>query len=184
MFNKLSEWLYRSSTTNRAVFFLLIVALFSILILPGQSANAEEFSGEVGTPDLSFFYSTEELYGMAETYGEQGRQAYIQARFTFDLVWPLVYGAFLLTSISRLFLRSIPTYSGMRQLNLLPIFGVIFDYLENISTSWVMWRYPEELPIIATLAPVFTFLKWLLIGMAFLTLIVGIILATKRWLSK
>jgi uncharacterized membrane protein YoaT (DUF817 family) len=121
---------------------------------------------------------------MAETYGEQGRQAYIRARFTFDLIWPLVYGAFLLTAISRLFLRSLPTYSGMRLLNLIPFFGMIFDYLENISTSLVMWRYPNQTPIVDTIAPVFTLLKWLLLSIAFVSLVVGIILATRRWLSK
>lgn len=184
MLNKLSGWLYKNSTTSRVVISLIVFIFFLLLILPRQTADAKAYGGNVGTPDLSFYYSPAELYEMAETYGEEGRQAYIRARFTFDLIWPLVYGAFLVSTISRLFLRSLPTYSGMRPLNLLPILGMFFDYLENISTSWVMWRYPDQTPILDSIAPVFTLLKWLLIALAFLALVIGIFMTTNRWLSK
>jgi hypothetical protein len=117
---------------------------------------------------------------MAEAYGLEGREAYIKARFTFDIIWPVVYGVFLVTAISALLKRSIPTYSWTRSMNLVPIFGMLFDYLENISTSIVMWRYPEKIFGIATIAPVFTLFKWILISIAFLLLVVGGILALRR----
>jgi hypothetical protein len=57
--------------------------------------------------------------------------------------------------------------------NLLPITGVIFDLLENITTSLVMAFYPAQLLVIGTLAPVFTLVKWLLLGASVLLLIAG-----------
>ena len=36
----------------------------------------------------------------AEAFGPAGRQAYIEARLTFDVIWPLVYAFFLITTIS------------------------------------------------------------------------------------
>ena len=42
-------------------------------------------------------YSTSDLYEMAQSYGADGRGLYVKARFTFDLVWPLVYTLFLVT---------------------------------------------------------------------------------------
>mgnify|MGYP007130597623 CR=1 FL=1 len=83
--------------------FLLASILFSLFILSvlhGQSYKAEETYEDVRTPDLSFFYTTEDLYQMAEALGEEGRQSYVRSRFTFDLVWPLVYAFFLVTGIS------------------------------------------------------------------------------------
>ena len=69
---KLSNWLYRVSTGWVALIGLVIFLLFTALVLPEQSAQAELVSGEVGSPDMSFFYSLQDIYEMAEAYGEQG----------------------------------------------------------------------------------------------------------------
>jgi hypothetical protein len=169
----LSNYFYRVSSARNLVISLIVFVAFSILVLPEQSTDSATYASNVGSPDLSFFYSPEDLYRMAEAYGVEGREEYIKARFTFDLIWPVVYTAFLTMFISWLFGRSIPTYSGFRTVNLIPIFGMLFDYLENISTSIVMWRFPEKMIAIAVIAPVFTLLKWILISIAFLLLVVG-----------
>ncbi|NIV29382.1 MAG: hypothetical protein GWN58_07700, partial [Anaerolineae bacterium] len=103
MAQRISDWLRRASTGWVALSALLIFLLFSALVLPQQATKAEEETGSSDSPDTSFFYSPSDLYRMAESYGEQGRQAYIRARFTFDLVWPLVYTFFLTTSIGWVF---------------------------------------------------------------------------------
>lgn len=110
---------------------------------------------------------------MAEGYGEAGRVNYIQARFTFDLIWPLVYTFFLVTCLSWIYGRALTAESKWRKINLLPVLGMVGDYLENISTSAVMWRYPLPTPIIDWMAGVFTALKWLFIGCSFAGLLIG-----------
>lgn len=64
---------------------------------------------------------------MAEAYGESGRQAYIRARFTFDLVWPLVYTLFLATAISWVLGRAFALDSCWQRANLAPLLNAIFD---------------------------------------------------------
>lgn len=154
---------------------VVIFLLFSILVLPSQSASDDR---GLQTPDLSLTYTPDNLYRMAEAYGEDGRQEYIRARFTFDLAWPIVYGLFLTTSLTWLFVKAFPQESVWRVANIVPILGVLFDYLENISTSLVMLRYPQTTPIAASLAPVFTLVKWILVGGSFILLLSGIIAAT------
>ncbi len=84
----------------------------------------------VATPDLSFMYSVNDLYEMAESYGEQGRSDYVRARFTFDLVWPIVYTFFLVTSISWLFGKATPAEKSIWQrANLVPLLAMVLDYL-------------------------------------------------------
>jgi len=92
---------------------------------------------------MSFLYSNTDLYNIGETYGTEGRAAYVRARFTFDLIFPLTYLFLLITSISRVMLRVAPNAnSRWRMLNLFPAFGALFDYLENISASVAMLNHP------------------------------------------
>ena len=80
---KISNWLRRVSTGWVTLLGLIIFITFTALVLPGQAAQAEDSSGGAATPDLSFVYSVNDLYEMAELYGEMGRSDYVKARFTF-----------------------------------------------------------------------------------------------------
>lgn len=168
----LSLWFYRMSTAWVAVISLVLFLAFSALVLPGQSAAAGTYSEETGSPDTSLLYTPGDLYRMAEGYGPEGRQAYIHARFTFDLAFPLVYGFFLTACGSWLLGRVIPEGKSCRILNLAPLAGVLFDFLENVSASIVIGRYPHETPIFAAITPVFTLIKWIFVGGSFVLLFI------------
>jgi hypothetical protein len=183
MTKRISDLLRRVSTGWVALLALLIFLLFSALVLPQQATKAEQETGSSDSPDTSFFYSPSDLYRMAEEYGERGRKAYVEARFTFDLVWPLVYTLFLTTSISWVFSRAFGSDSRWQRANLAPLLGALFDYLENLSTSLVMLRYPEQTAVVDALAPVFTALKWLFLGVSFLLLFGGVVVAIWRWIA-
>jgi len=181
MVKRISDWLRGVSTGWVVLSALLIFLLFTALVLPQQAAKAEQETGSADSPDTSFFYSPGDLYRMAEAYGEGGRRAYIRARFTFDLVWPLVYTLFLATAISWAFGRAFAPDSPWQRANLAPLLGALFDYLENLSTSLVMLRYPARTPVLDVLAPVFTALKWGFIGASFVLLLGGVVVAAWRW---
>lgn len=168
---RLSDVLLRLSTGPVTLALLVFFLAFTAVVLPGQAHAAEGAASGAGSPDTSFFYTPQELYRMAEAYGSEGRQAYIRARFTFDVIWPLVYTAFLLTSISwMLRAAEIASLRGSH-LNLMPLVGMSLDYLENAATSLVMARYPSRTPLVDGLAPIFTFTKWSFIGASFLVLV-------------
>jgi hypothetical protein len=179
----LSSWLYWVTSGWVAVLAVVIFAVFSATVLPAQSAS-EPADQDVPAPDLSIYYTADELYRMAESYGQAGRQEYVRARFTFDLVWPVVYTLFLTALISWIGGRVLPEESRWRLVNLLPLTGMAFDYLENIATSLVMLRYPAETPVVPFLAGVFTSLKWLFIGAAFIVLVVLLILGLLERLRR
>jgi hypothetical protein len=184
MGKRISDWLRTVSTGWVALSALLIFLLFTALVLPQQATRAEQETGSADSPDMSFFYSPSDLYRMAESYGEEGRQAYVRARFTFDLVWPLVYALFLVTAISWLFGRAFPPDSRWQRANLVPLLGALFDYLENLSTSLVMLRYPDQTAVVDLLAPLFTALKWGFLGASFVLLLGGIVFAAWRWIKR
>jgi hypothetical protein len=175
MLIKLSDWIQRVSKGWVTLSALVIFVLFTALVLPNQSSRVSTETRAAGSPDMSFFYNTNDLYRMAEAYGQTGREAYIRARFTFDLIWPLVYTVFLCTSISWVNHRAFNPGSFWQRMNLVPLLALSFDYLENISTSLVMLQYPNRLPLVATLASVFTLGKWILITGSFVLLVVGLV---------
>jgi hypothetical protein len=170
---RLSQTLVEFSKTRITLATLGIFLIFSAVVLPDQSAAAAAYSGSSGSPDLSLFYSPNDLYQMAEQYGSAGRVAYVHARFSFDLVFPIVYTLFLATAISWILGIITPEASPWRMLNLVPILGILFDFLENITASIVISRYPALSPISANLAPIFTFLKWVFVGGSFLILFIS-----------
>ena len=154
--------------------------LFIGLIMPGQSARMEAITHGAGSPDTSFFYSKDDLYRMADAYGEAGRAAYVCVRFTFDLIWPLVYLFFLGTSLSWSLARVLAEGNRWRMLNLFPAFGWLFDMLENIAASVVMLNYPSRTPVVDSLTPIFTLLKWFFLNGSFVILVLALLFALWR----
>ena len=184
MWKAVSRWLYQVSSTWLALSALVGFLLFTALVLPAQSARAKAYSGDAPSPDTSFFYSPGELYRAARAYGDEGRAAYVRSRFTFDLIWPLVYTFFLTTVISWFYARAFPQGNRWRMANLAPLLATAFDYLENVSTSIVMLRYPARTAPVAALAPVLTASKWVLIGSSFALLAAGAFIAVWRWIRS
>ena len=184
MLSNISEFIYKYSNGWISLGSFVLFLLFSILVLPAQASKTEVFSGDSGTPDQSFYYSSEDLHRMAESYGLEGRSSYIQARFTFDLIWPILYTLFLTTSISWVYARILSMDNNLRIVNLLPCLGMLFDYLENIFAALIMYRYPLPTSIIDILTPIFTMLKWLMISCSFFVLILGLLILSWNWYQR
>jgi len=177
MLKRISQFFYRLSPGWAALLALVVFVVFTALVLPAQASQAEAVSGGAGSPDTSLFYSAADLYRMAEAYGQPGRQAYLRARWTFDVIWPLVYTAFLITATSWLLAKVFSPASAWRLLNLLPLAAMLFDFLENSSASLVMARYPQLTPGVDLLAPLFTLVKWLLVATSFGLLLFSLVAA-------
>ena len=173
--------LFRSKTI---IVFSIVFFLTIAFVLPEQSSRLKEETGDNPTPDLSFYFSVEDLYGWAESYGEAGRESYIRTRFTFDILWPLVYTGFLFSSMGGLLYRIGLQDFIVNRLLLLPLGSLVFDYLENISSSIVMWRYPLRTPIVDYAVTIFTPLKWIILGLSFLVFSYSIIRITYKQVLK
>jgi len=168
MIKSLSLWLYKVSHVWVMLLTLAVMILFMIFVLPGQAASAEQATGSSTSPDTSFFYSPADLLQLAEEYGAEGRQAYIRSRWTFDLVFPLVYVSFMAAGISWFYQTLAASSSRFLTLNTLPVVAGIFDLLENSGTSLVMGLYPGQVPGLAWITGILSAIKWLLVGASFL----------------
>jgi hypothetical protein len=144
-FRSISAFIYRVSTRPVVLTALAGFIAFMIFVLPAQANQAESYAGGAGSPDTSFFYTPTDLYEMAEAYGPDGRAAYVQARYTFDVVWPLVYLAFLATTISWILARLIRPGNPWRLLNLVPVLATLFDWHVCLRFYGLPGQQPDDL---------------------------------------
>ena len=160
-----------------AIAAAVLFALFTAVVLPAQADAGAFYTVRYAAPDTSLWYSPDDLYAAAEAWGPDGRAAYVYARVTFDVIWPMVYGAFLVTTLAWVWARGTGPGSRWRRVALLPVVAVALDYAENICTATVMARYPARTPVLAELAPFFTAGKWLALSASFMLLAIGVIVA-------
>lgn len=184
MITNISHWFTKISNKWVMLLTLLIMILFMISVLPGQAAASEKEIGSSMSPDTSFFYSPADLLQMTEDYGPDGRQSYIRSRWTFDLLFPLVYVSFLAVGISWFYKILVNPLKLFSLSNILPILAGIFDYLENSGSSLVMGLYPVLVPGLALLTAVFSAVKWILVGGSFLVYFFLIGAALYQWLRS
>lgn len=149
-----------------------LFVFFLVAVLPQEAAKGTAL-GLVDSIDSAFFYSPARLYAIAEAYGEQGRAFYIQQRFSFDVIWPLVYGFFVFSWLN-LWLRS------QRWVLIFSWLPVGLDFLENISAAFVLSRFPVRVDGVAMMASAFTLLKWVTLYSA-LVLVMSLLIVGPIW---
>jgi hypothetical protein len=149
----------------------VLFALFVALVLPGQAAKAEEASAGVPSFDTSLFYTPAQAFDRAAAVPPKGRFAYIAARWSFDLAFPLVYGLFALAGwsfgLARLGPRFASPGAGLHaappRLALLALLGPALDFAENIAATVIMASVPARPLGWGIAASAATPLKWLFV---------------------
>ncbi len=148
---------------------LFIFAIFTATILPSEAIRGVE-AGLTQSIDTSILYSVDDLYTIISGYSREVRLAYIYQRFTFDLIWPLVYGAFIFVTTEYLLIKI--KVKRINSLIYFPLAAVGLDFLENISVSILMFIYPLRINALALLASIFTTLKWITLSYSFIQIII------------
>ncbi len=179
--DKLIAWLAKPIVFTIGI---AIIILFLLLILPNEASKAATYTPEGASFDTSFFYTPADVYTKAAAYSAEGRTAYIRARWTFDLVFPLAYGFFCLTAIAFGGSKLKINKKVLQVLILLPILAVFFDLAENTMVSLVMANYPTEYVFLAFAAAISTLCKWICVMSAFSLALVLPAFAGILWLIR
>ena len=166
MKEKLLSRFERWANWRNILFFFALQMLFNLVIMPAGSGSGDH---DLPILDLQFFYTPEYAYEVIAAYTPSMRQATALTRLTLDIVYPLVYGMMLSLLLMLTFKRTFHADWAV----FIPWGGVLFDYLENIGFAIMFLSYPKEFYFIAQASAVFTFLKWTLIGLAFLLVLIG-----------
>jgi hypothetical protein len=163
-----SDYLYRIASWKFFLIVLVVYICFAAFVLPtAEQAIYRAAGSNVGILDLGLGFDTEVIQQKIAAYGDAGRPLYRTIEMTMDVAYPIVYG--LLFSLLLTLLLKKSGMTGSR-LNLIPVFGVACDYLENVWVITLLSIYPGTSTTAALLLAVFRLLKWMsLAGIVLLT---------------
>lgn len=157
------SWKLLSSPLVLAVSALMFF-YFLFAVLPAEALRAARYTPPGAAFDTSFAYSAKEAIERAAAYSTEGRFQYIAARWSFDLLWPAVYGLFAFSAWS-LSLGRLAKNPGYRRLAYLALLGPAFDYGENIAVTGLMAVPAESAFGWALAASIATPLKWIFVAL-------------------
>lgn len=153
----------------------LIFTLFLITILPWVSRQSVTM-GLTTSIDTNFSFNPSGIYAIVLSYGPEGRTYYILQRWTFDVIWPVVYAFPLWISI-----RQLVVGTKWRWLSLIPLLAMGFDYMENIVFTILVGLYPFEWFGLAMIGVGISLFKWLSLMLAYVLLfLLGMIRLVNR----
>lgn len=143
-----------------------VFIFFMVVILPAVSYQASQM-GLSPSIDTNFSFDATVIYSILDGYGESGRSFYLFQRWTFDFVWPMVYG-FPIFFTLRLWLGKVNSWFG-KLLIYLPLVAMLLDYLENITFSVIILLYPTEWMVLAYFGVITSLLKWIALGVSLMS---------------
>lgn len=143
------------------LFSWFVFVFFLVVILPAVSFQANQM-GLSPSIDTNFSFDPLNIYPILIGYGATGREFYLLQRWTFDAIWPLVYGVPIFLTLKGWQPRF--QFSIYAWIIYLPILAVTFDYLENINYSLMVILFPNEYLLLAYLGVSLSFIKWISLG--------------------
>jgi hypothetical protein len=172
MADKLIAFLTKLATGRLIIVFLFLVIAFNFAL--------KWIYPSFPTLDIQSSYSPEKAYQLISSYGEAGRQEYVIAELTVDLIYPIL-NALMFSSLTIYFFRRLfPLGSFWQKLPLLGPIVMIVDYLENTSIVTMLLSYPRRLDAVAQAANVFTVAKFVLSYLELILILIGLV----GWLGK
>lgn len=177
-----------SITSGRTVLAALAGILVTGFLVNGRPfgiAELKSITGGVGVLDMELFYTPDQAYAFLSAMGEAGRSFELTRIIPLDFLVPFFYALFLSTLISWILKKWLPVDSGWHRINVIPVIGALFDYLENLGIIAMLLAWPMEMYSIAQITMAATLFKFgfsVLAGAVVLGAVAGWILSlVKRW---
>lgn len=149
---------------------IISIALFvlaMVFLLPHMSSLMDQFDNLGTPPDLNFGFNNLGIQTYRNALGFEGRDMYIFIRWTYDILWPIIY-TFFFVNVLYLIVKKGDYSIKLVYLSVLPF---VLDILENTLASIFMVVFPSEATILVFLIAVISTFKWLSIGFFFIFII-------------
>jgi hypothetical protein len=154
------KWFFATSTWVKALWWLAASQIVYFTMLWVTIPAIQNKADGMKIFDLMFVgYSPQYVASFLDTIGEEGRKLYLMHQIPLDLIYPglmAVTGALFIA----LFSNTINRRLGV--IMFVPIFGAVFDYLENIMVAVMLYSFPNIPEPIVTIASISTIFKTIL----------------------
>ena len=172
---RLLQWIYNKANTKRLIVSMVLFGLFMALVLPYFAALMAPYGDG---PDTMLVFNLCPYYTARTNFGEEGRRLYIILRWTFDVVWPIVYTFFYAMAIG--YLGKITNDKIGYKWLLVPTIAVVFDFVENTFATIFMASYPNRINWAVHSLIIASTIKWIFVGGSMLVILYLLI----KWVVK
>ncbi|WP_052339342.1 hypothetical protein [Gorillibacterium massiliense] len=156
------------ATWTKAVIALTCSQTLYFVMLFATIPAVEKKAGGMKLFDLmSSGYTPKYAAQFLNAAGEEGRRLYLTHQLPLDFVYPAlmaITGALFISLFSR------KTDRRFGVLLFVPVCGAIFDYLENVSVTTLLFAYPHVPTTVVRLASLFTISKSIFVTVYFIVL--------------
>lgn len=158
--NKRENPIVQKATWKKAALFTMLFAVFYIVINYSGigAAGLLNITGGANILDFEFGYNQVEAYQMLTALGTDGRSFYLTKILPLDFPFPFVYSLCFAGWIALLIKRT-TNRDYNKFLLLLPVFTMLFDWIENVGVISMLNSYPNLSGWAVSLASVAGMLK-------------------------
>ena len=120
-------------------------------------------------------FSAEYAKTLFDNLGVIGRDYYLYTQLPLDMIYPFLFAVAYSLLLTFLFKKSFNPESKLHFLSIIPLFGGLFDYFENIGIIIMLSIYPSFSTHLANVTSLFSVLKSISTTIFFVLLVIGIV---------
>ena len=125
-------------------------------------------------------YSYENAILLLEVLGPEGRSVYQNLQLPMDFIYPALFAVTYSLLLTWVFSKGYASDSKIFYFAVIPFFGGLFDYLENICIIQMINSYPNVSHGLVNLSSTFTILKSGFTTIVFILLLLGLYMGVKN----
>lgn len=147
-----------------SLFSLILFILAMVFLLPYMSSLGEELPASL---DTNFFYSVADLKTAILLFNDSQAELYINIRWSYDILWPLVY-TFFFVMLTIKFADSTSSKKSHWLFIILSFFPFVFDMMENTFITLILFSDIFKTNPFYLLAAISSSMKWISIFAVFI----------------
>jgi len=175
------EYIKRNINRKTVLSLFILSNIVYVIMLIVTIPELVQYSGGLEILDMMpTGYDAQYVNSLFNTLGTAGRDSYLYHQLPLDLIYPALFGISSCLVLAY-FLNRIGKLDGkLFYLCLLPLFGGLFDYGENIGIISMLRSYPNISPLQIQTTNLLTILKSTFISIYFIVLIIVLLVAAKN----
>ena len=164
----------------------ILFILFTLVIFPFYLTQLNKIANEkVLFLDGRLSYNYDQVNTLFNKMGREGRDVYHVMAGKIDMIYPIVYSIFFVLLLASLLKKIFSQKSKILLIALLPLIGMLFDYLENLNTLKLLNKFPNITTEQVAYGSQMTQIKWLFLIMSILLVFaLGITITIQKIIRK
>ena len=153
----------KASTPKNTIIAFFLLLIMTAYIMPGAVNDIHRHNNQTQLLDGRIWTGPSLTFEMIDAYGENGRQLYMIVEATAGFFYSIILAVALTSALVLTGMQTQFKFLNLSTLVLIPVFGMLINWIENLSIVTLLWFHPIESYSLALLTSIFTLTKWSLL---------------------